>query len=207
MSVGKKINSARIFLMPDRLTAVKTKRGTQPVYDDPNRLYEQPIWTDLWFIIGFVLVVPDVLVFLTMLVKSGFSLSLTGHAIGGYPFFIGRTVALAFLGSVLPVLIRRSSRRERFRLAPARIEPGFQQDPVHKGVQRLWDGEKWTIEVKARRKKDVPRVIFISGVFFAISLLLGMGFATKALDEAQGTQSSEAGAVPEAMAGVTFARG
>lgn len=185
---------------------MKTKRGAKPLYDDPNRLYEQPIWADLWFIVGFVLVVPDLIVFLTMLLQSGFSLELTGHAIGGYPFFVGRTLALAFLGSVLPVLIRRSSRRGRLELAPQRIEPGFQQDPVHKGVQRFWDGEKWTSEVKVRRKKDVPRMLFLAGVFFAVSLLLGMGAATKALHEAQGPQNGTTAGV-EAMAGVTFIRG
>ncbi len=188
--------------MADRLSAVKTKNRAQPVYDDPNQLYETPLWSDLWFIVGVVLVVPDVLVFLAMMVQSGFSLELTGHAIGGYPFFAGRTLILAFLGSVLPVLIRRSSLRGRLELAPQRSEPGFQQDPVHKGVQRFWDGEKWTTEVKARRKKDVPRTLFLAGVFFAVSLLVGMGAATKALHEAEGAQIST-----EAMAGVTFGRG
>jgi len=181
---------------------VKTKRATQPVYEDPNRLYEQPLWADLWFIVGFVLVVPDVLVFVLMLFKSSFSLELTGQAIGGYPFFLGRTVTLALLGSFLPVLIRRSSRTERLRLKPPRIDPGFYQDPVHKGVQRFWDGQTWTTKVKARRKKDVPRMVFMAGVFFAISLLLGLGAATKALNEAQASQGGAA-----AMAGVTFARG
>jgi len=194
--------TSRVFPKAGILTAVKTKRMAQPVYDDPNRLYEQPLWADLWFIVGFVLVVPDVLVFVLMLVKSSFSVELTGHAIGGYPFFMGRTVTLAFLGSVLPVLIRRSSRRERLRLRPARIEPGFYQDPVHKGVQRLWDGQEWTTEVKAGRRKDVPRMVFMAGVFFVISLLLGLGASTKALNEAQTLQGGAA-----AMAGVTFFRG
>lgn len=165
----------------------KDKARSAGTYQDPIRLYERPIWFDVWFIVGLILTVPDLLVGVLTLVKADFSWELANASISGYFILNGYlslvVQALVFfaLGSLLPVFIRRSSRRGKLEIPPARQEPGFYEDPIRKQSQRYWDGTAWTAELRAPFKREPGRMLFLCGAFFLISLLLGLGASVKAL--------------------------
>jgi hypothetical protein len=177
---------------------LEKSRATQTgSVQDPIRLYDRPIWSDVWFIVGLMLTVPDVLVGLLVLLKSDFSWSLANASISGI-FFTGYLSLLAeiivkfALGSLLPVFIRRSMRRGKLTIAPKRLEPGFSEDPIRKGSQRYWDGTEWTAELRAPYKRQPGRMLFLCGVFFLLSLLIGLGFAVKTMNSVKVEHSYEA---------------
>jgi len=165
----------------------KDKARSAGTYQDPIRLYERPIWFDVWFIVGLILTVPDLLVGVLTLVKADFSWELANASISGYFILNGylslvvQAVVFFALGSLLPVFIRRSSRRGKLEIPPARLEPGFYEDPIRKQSQRYWDGTAWTAELRAPFKREPGRMLFLCGAFFLISLLLGLGASVKAL--------------------------
>jgi len=160
---------------------------------DPLRLYDRPIWFDVWFIVGLMLTVPDVLVGVFVLLKSGsFELanaSISGIFSTGYAPFLTETIAKFALGSVLPVFIRRSLRRGKLKVPPMRLEPGFYEDPIRKNSQRYWDGSAWTAELRAPYKREPGRMLVLCGAGLLISLLIGLGFAVKTLNSVKVQQS------------------
>lgn len=160
---------------------MSTATGARSTYYDPMRLYDRPAWRDVWFVVGLILTVPDLLVALLVLLRADFDWSLAGSAIGGWWFLLGRTVALFIAGSLVPVLIRRSIRRGKLSVPPVRLEPGFYADPIRKNSQRYWDGSDWTAELRAPYKRETARMLFLCSIFFGISLLLGLGLAMRGL--------------------------
>ncbi|MDO8732454.1 MAG: DUF2510 domain-containing protein [Actinomycetota bacterium] len=175
----------------------KNRASNSETFQDPIRLYGRPIWFDVWFIVGLMLTVPDVLVGVLVLLKADFDWSLANATISGV-FFSGylslaAEILVKFaLGSLLPVFIRRSTRRGKLKVMPARLEPGFYADPIRKNSQRYWDGSKWTAELRAPYKREPGRMLFLCGVFFLLSLLIGLGFAVKTLNAVKVEHSYEA---------------
>ena len=176
----------------------KSRSKTSGTVRDPIRLYDKPFWFDIWFLVGVMLVVPDFLIAIFMLVKSGFSFQLAGASITGYlglrgyPYLLVQTLVFVVLGSILPVFIRRSIRRGKLAVAPSRKEPGFYADPIRKNSQRFWDGSAWTDELRAPYKRETGRKVFLCGVFFLLSLLTGLGSEVKAFNAEKVKQSYEA---------------
>ncbi|MFA7323377.1 MAG: DUF2510 domain-containing protein [Candidatus Nanopelagicales bacterium] len=158
---------------------MQVKSGS--TYFDPMRLYDRPIWLDVWFIVGIILTVPNFLVATLVLVRAEFSWDLADRSISGFGFLVGQTVVLFAIGSLVPVFIRRSIRRGKLSVAPMRPDPGFYADPIRKSSQRYWNGTDWTSELRQPYKREAARMLFLCGVFFGISLLLGMGSAMKGL--------------------------
>lgn len=174
----------------------KNRAKASGTVQDPIRLYDRPIWTDVWFIVGIMLTVPDILVGVLVLLKADFSWELANASISGI-FFSGylslalEIIAKFALGSLLPVFIRRSMRRGKLNTTPVRIEPGFYEDPIRKGSQRFWDGTRWTAELRAPYKREPGRMLFLCGVFFLLSLLIGLGFAVKTFNAVKVEHSYE----------------
>lgn len=176
----------------------KSRAAETSTFQDPIRLYDRPIWFDVWFLVGLILTVPDILVGILTLLKADFSWELANASISGYLFLSGylclvvQAIIFFALGSVMPVFIRRSMRLGKLTVAPVRLEPGFYEDPIRKSSQRYWDGTAWTAELRAPYKREPGRMLFLCGVFFLLSLLLGLGAAVKALNAEKVKQSYEA---------------
>jgi len=176
----------------------KNRAKASGTFQDPIRLYDRPIWFDVWFIVGLMLTVPDILVGALVLLKADFSwelanASISGIFFSGYLSLLVEIIAKFALGSLLPVFIRRSMRRGKLDTRPVRVEPGFYEDPIRKGSQRYWDGTGWTSELRAPYKREPGRMLFLCGVFFLLSLLIGLGFAMKTINAVKVEHSYEAG--------------
>lgn len=178
-----------------RAKLAKNHAKATGTFADPIRLYDRPIWFDVWFLVGLILTVPDILIGALILFKADFSWDLASRSVSGYLFLLGQTIVLFGLGSVLPVFIRRSMRRGRLSIRPSKQEPGFYADPVRKNSQRYWDGSAWTDELRAPYKREVGRTLFLCGVFFALSLLLGLGSAMKGLNAEKVKQAYDVSSV------------
>lgn len=173
---------------------VSTEAKPRSTYADPMRLYDRPAWRDVWCIVGLILTVPDLIVALLVVLRADFAWGLAGSALGGWWFLLGRTIGLFLVGSLVPVLIRRSIRRGKLSVKPVRTEPGFYADPIRKNSQRYWDGTQWTAELRQPYKRETGRMIFLCSIFFAISLLLSLGFSMRTLAGERVAQAySEAG--------------
>jgi len=164
-----------------RLKLEKAKSKSTSTFHDPIRLYDRPIYFDVWFLVGLILTVPDILTAILITIKADFQWDVADSSISGFAFLLGQTIVLFGLGSVLPVFIRRSMRRGKLKAAPMRTEPGFYQDPIRKNSQRYWDGTSWTAELRAPYKREVARTVVLCTTFFALSLLLALGPAVKGL--------------------------
>jgi membrane protein implicated in regulation of membrane protease activity len=179
-----------------RAKLAKGRAAETGTFQDPIRLYERPIWFDVWFIVGLMLTVPDILVGILVLLKAGSwelaNASISGLFFSGYLYLSVEIIAKFSLGSLLPVFIRRSMRRGKLKVAPMRLDPGFYEDPIRKGSQRFWDGTAWTAELRAPYKRQPGRMLFLCGVFFLLSLLIGLGFAVKTLSAVKVQRSYEA---------------
>ncbi len=157
----------------------KNRAKASGTAQDPIRLYDKPIWFDVWFIVGLMLTIPDILVAILITLKADFDFDIAGAAISGYLLLLVLTVLKFGLGSLMPVFIRRSMRRGKLKSAPLRLEPGFYEDPIRKNSQRYWDGTQWTDELRAPYKREPGRMLFLCGVGFLLSLLIGLGFSVK----------------------------
>ncbi len=174
----------------EKLAKSRAKDGG--TFQDPIRLYDRPIYFDVWFLVGIMLTLPDILIGILIFFKADFSWDLANRSISGYLFLLGQTVVLFTLGSVVPVFIRRSMRRGKLSVRPIKTVPGFYADPIRKNSQRYWNGDGWTDELRAPYKREVGRTLFLCGVFFAISLLLGLGSAMKGFNAEKVKQPYEA---------------
>ncbi|MDP2288335.1 MAG: DUF2510 domain-containing protein [Actinomycetota bacterium] len=157
----------------------KNRAKASGTAQDPIRLYDRPIWFDVWFIVGLMLATPDVIVAILITFRADFDFDIAGRAISGYLLLLILTILKFGLGSLMPVFIRRSMRRGKLKAAPIRLEPGFYEDPIRKGSQRYWDGTAWTAELRAPYKREPGRMLFLCGVGFLLSLLIGLGFSVK----------------------------
>ncbi|MDO9485504.1 MAG: DUF2510 domain-containing protein [Actinomycetota bacterium] len=171
----------------------KSRADQTGTFQDPIRLYDRPIWFDVWFIVGLMLTIPDILVAILITVRAEFDFDIAGRAISGYAFLLVLTILKFGLGSLMPVFIRRSMRRGKLKVEPLKLEPGFYQDPIRKGSQRFWDGTAWTDELRAPYKREPGRMLFLCGVGFLLSLLIGLGFSVKTFNAVKVQHSYEAG--------------